>query len=515
MRAVLVCAWLALAPAVQAQTVTLTLDQAIETARRFSPAYLQTLNDEGPADVAVAHAYSRLLVPQPSLFGNVTLVAEGEPRFGSVTFGQQPAFRLSNYQLGLDYTFSGRTLLRPGQAQAERKSVEQRVAAAEIALRADVTAGYLEVLRLREQAQQARRERERAQQHLRFAQAREQVGSGTALETMQAEVALGRAEVALLQAENAARVSQLRLAQTIGIEPPDSFALTSTFQVFEPTWGRADLLQMGVDENPTLRSARAGKSAADAGVRIARSSYLPTVSLSAAWSGFTREATSVESQILAQQSSLESNFELCRFLRAGAVGADSIPPLAALNCEALSPTPQRLDSIADVITEQNDQFPFSFQEQPFQFSIGVSVPLSSPLQVLRPIPGLGGVAKLLDPDVALSVEQAEAARKDANQQVRALELQLRADITEAYYNLETAHQTVQLQSTNRDRALEELRLSQERYRLGAGTFLELLDSQTLASQAELDYINAVYTFHNSIAALEAAVGRRLPRAASE
>lgn len=513
MRAVLVCAWLAFASTAQAQVVTLTLDQAIETARRFSPAYLQTLNDEGPADAGVAHAYSKLFVPQPSLLGSVTLVAEGEPRFGSVTFGQQPAFRLSNYQVGLDYTFSGRTLLRPGQAQAERKSVEQRVVAAEIALRADVTAGYLEVLRLREQAQQARRERERAQQHLRFAQARQQVGSGTALETKQAEVALGRAEVALLQADNAARVSQLRLAQTVGIEPPDSFALTSTFQVFEPSWERTGLLQMGVDANPTLHSARAGKSAADAGVRIARASYLPTVSLSAAWSGFTREATTVTPLILAEQNSLRSSFETCRYLRAGAL--DSIPPLAALNCEALSPTPQRLDSIADVVAALNDQFPFEFQDQPFQFSVGVSVPLSSPLQILRPIPGLGGVAKLLDPDVALNVEQAEATRKDADQRVRALELQLKADITEAYYNLETGHRTVQLQGTNRDRAQEELRLAQERYRLGAGTFLELLDSQTLASQAEVDYINAVYTFHNSIAALEAAVGQRLPRTSSE
>lgn len=512
MRAVLFCAWLALASAAQAQTVDLTLDQAIETARRFNPAYLQMLNDEGPADVGVAHAYSKLFVPQPSLLGSVTLVAEGEPRFGSVTFGQQPAFRLSNYQVGLDYTFNGRTLLRPGQAQAERKSVQERIVAAEIALRADVTAGYLEVLRLREHAHQAQRERERAQQHLRFAQAREQVGSGTALETKQAEVALGRAEVALLQAENAARVSTLRLAQTLGIEPPDSFALTSTFEIFDPSWERTGLLQMGVDANPTLRSARASKSAADAGARIARSSYLPSVSLSATWSGFTREATSVTSQIAAEQNSLQANFEACRYLNARAPEEMTLPPL---NCDALNPTPQRLDSIADVVTAQNDQFPFSFQEQPFQFSIGVSIPVSSPLQVLRPIPGLGSVAKLLDPDAALSVEQAEAARKDADQQVRALELQLRADISEAYYNLETAHRTVQLQGTNRNRAQEELRLAQERYRLGAGTFLELLDSQTLASQAEVDYINAVYSFHNSIAALEAAVGRPLPRGSSE
>lgn len=514
MRFVVVCAWLAASVPAQAQTVTLTLEEAIETARRLSPTYLQIVNDEGPADVGVAHAYSKLFVPQPTLAGSVTFEAEGEPRFGSVTFGQQPAFRLSNYFIGLDYSLNGRTLLRPGQAQAERRGVLERITAAETALRADVSAAYLEVLRLRDQAQQARLERERAQQHLRFAEAREQVGAGTALETKQAQVALGRAEVALLQAENAARVSQLRLAQTLGIEPPDSFALTSRFEVFEPRWERAELLRMGQDANPTLRSARAGRSAADAGVRIARSSYLPSLSLSAGWSGFTREATDIESFVTSAESDLTSNYFACRYVRAGAV--DSIPAsLPPLDCESLEPTPQAIDDLRRGIARSNDQFPFEFQDQPFQLSLGVSIPVSSPLQILRPIPGLGGVARLVDPDVALSVEQAEAARKDAAQEVRALELRLRVDITEAFYNLETAQRTVQLQRTNRDRAQEELRLAQERYRLGAGTFLELLDSQTLAAQAEVDYINAVYSFHNALAALEAAVGRPLPREPSD
>jgi outer membrane protein len=66
-----------------------------------------------------------------------------------------------------------------------------------------------------------------------------------------------------------------------------------------------------------------------------------------------------------------------------------------------------------------------------------------------------------------------------------------------------------LQETNRERAREELRLSTERYQLGAGTFLELLDSQTLTALAETDYIDAIFGFHLSMAALEAAVGRTL------
>ncbi len=505
----------AAAPQAAGQTLTFTLDEAIATARRFNPTYRQALNSEGPAVAAVRHAYSKLLLPQPSLLGSATFLAEGEPRFGQVTFGQQPAFRISNYQIGLDYRFSGQTLLRPGQAQAQRRSVEERITAAEIGLRAEVSGAYLEVLRLREQAAQARRERERAQQHLRFARAREAVGAGTTLETKQAEVALGRAEVAVLQANNAARVSVLRFAQSLGIAPPDSLALVTQFEVFEPRWERSEILALGMEENPSLRSLRATEDAAKQGVRIARSSYLPSVSLSANWSGFTREATDigplVEQSVAGDSLELAASFFVCEYLM-------DPPPqsLPLIDCASeFEPTQSRIDAIRtstfDAFSRQNDQFPFDFQAQPRSITLAVSVPVSSALQIFRPIPGLRNLSTVFDPDLSLGLEEAEAARRDAAEQARALELQLRADITEAFFNLETAHQTVLLQGENRERALEELRLAQERFRLGAGTFLELLDSQTLAAQAEVDYINAIYAFHNALAALEAAVGRPLER----
>ncbi|MEE9247044.1 MAG: TolC family protein, partial [Gemmatimonadota bacterium] len=113
-------------------------------------------------------------------------------------------------------------------------------------------------------------------------------------------------------------------------------------------------------------------------------------------------------------------------------------------------------------------------------------------------------------DRQAQVEQSVAARNDLDYFLRALELQTRANVAEAVYNLETAYETVVLQGVNTRTAREELRLAQERYQLGAGTFLELLDSQTLTAQAEVDEINAVFAFHQNLAALEASVGHELP-----
>ena len=110
-------------------------------------------------------------------------------------------------------------------------------------------------------------------------------------------------------------------------------------------------------------------------------------------------------------------------------------------------------------------------------------------------------------DRQVQVEQSIAAKNDIEHQLRAQELRIRADVAEAVYNLETAYAAVMLQRENTERAREELRLSRERYQLGTGTFLELLDSETLGAQAEVDEIEAGFAFHQNLTALEAAVGR--------
>ena len=70
-------------------------------------------------------------------------------------------------------------------------------------------------------------------------------------------------------------------------------------------------------------------------------------------------------------------------------------------------------------------------------------------------------------------------------------------------------QAIAVEAANREAARDQLRLAQDRYRLGAGTSLEVSDAQNAVQQAEGDYVNAVYDYHKAVAALEAAVGRPL------
>jgi outer membrane protein len=93
--------------------------------------------------------------------------------------------------------------------------------------------------------------------------------------------------------------------------------------------------------------------------------------------------------------------------------------------------------------------------------------------------------------------------------VRAQGLQVRANVHARYLGLETAYRTIGLQERGRAAAREQLRLAQDRYRVGIGTALEVTDAQTAVQRAEGDYVNAVFEYHRAIAALEAAVGRPL------
>ena len=58
-------------------------------------------------------------------------------------------------------------------------------------------------------------------------------------------------------------------------------------------------------------------------------------------------------------------------------------------------------------------------------------------------------------------------------------------------------------------AKEELQFAEERYKVGASTFLDVVTSRGSYEQALIDRVNAVYDYHKAFAALENAVGRPL------
>jgi outer membrane protein len=107
------------------------------------------------------------------------------------------------------------------------------------------------------------------------------------------------------------------------------------------------------------------------------------------------------------------------------------------------------------------------------------------------------------------VEVARVAEEDTRLQLRDQELRLRADLASGLSTLRTAYEAALIEEENQVWANEQLRLAQERYQLGAATFLELGEAETVKAQADREFIAAIFAYHDALASLEALVGTSL------
>jgi len=109
----------------------------------------------------------------------------------------------------------------------------------------------------------------------------------------------------------------------------------------------------------------------------------------------------------------------------------------------------------------------------------------------------------------IAITQARVNR-DVSRAIRQdLERGAQRDVTEAYEAYRTARATVDLSRSALAAATENFRVQEARYRSGATTIVELLDSQTNLTQAEADVVQADYSTRLALAGLEVILGRRL------
>jgi outer membrane protein len=162
-------------------------------------------------------------------------------------------------------------------------------------------------------------------------------------------------------------------------------------------------------------------------------------------------------------------------------------PLPPQDCAALAFT--NADRVA--ILEGNSFFPFDFTKNPPAFGMTVTMPI------------LNGFTR------EVQVQQAVAAAEDARHQRREEELSRRATVATSYLAVQTAYRSVAIEERNLVAAAEQLELARERYRLGAGSILELTQAQATMARADQAHLEALYSFHENLADLESAVGRSL------
>ena len=108
-----------------------------------------------------------------------------------------------------------------------------------------------------------------------------------------------------------------------------------------------------------------------------------------------------------------------------------------------------------------------------------------------------------------SIAFAEVAADNADAALRDARFAAQQSLVQYLGALRTAAQQVQIQLVSVAAAEEALRVTQQRYQLGAGTILDPLTSQTTLNQARYLLIQARFNYRIAKAQLEALVGRQL------
>lgn len=486
-----------------APTATLALKEALDQAMANNPAYRQVKNNRNVDKWTVRNAYGSLL-PSANVSGGIDYTGSGEANFGQGLTQQTSAQLGSNYNIGLNWQLDGGKILAPAQAKAAQRATRSEIINEESNLKFSITEQYLNVLQATAQVAVAQQQVARNQNFLDLASAKYRVGQGTLIEVRQAEVQKGVSDVALLRNIQTESEAKLELFRRIGVAPPmalDQIGLSDSFPVQQPNYSLDGLLSQAEEENPGLRALEDRRKASAIGVKSAKTAFFPSISVNAGWSGFTQQQT--DTDLLLRQGLGGARGSAAACIENDAIrAAAGLPIVGAANCFANagldtlagtgSPaTAQLTRGTRSAILDGNNRFPFDFTKQPFRASLTISLPIFT------------GFSR------SLNVQRAKAQADDANESVRAQALLVRSTVHGRYLALETSFKAIAVQLANRDAARDQLRLAQDRYRLGSGTALEVSDAQNSVQRAEGDYVNAVYDYHKTLAGLEQAVGQPL------
>ncbi|CAN5781488.1 TolC family outer membrane protein [soil metagenome] len=253
---------------------TVTLEQATEMALQNNPVAVTAAEGVTIARAQVLQARGAWL---PTLNVSTGFSNSSNERFDQIT-GER-ASELYTNQIALGYE-----LFDGGRRIADQRSASAAVVAANATYREQ---RYAAVLRTTETFYAAaaasellgvaRQRLERAQQQLAFAQRRLQVGTATRSDILRAELEVGNAELAIVDAESAQRTAQLELGRLIGVDgavQPASASLPASAPELPDI---ATLVARAEAGAPMAIAASSTLSRRQAEVRAARAQYWPSL----------------------------------------------------------------------------------------------------------------------------------------------------------------------------------------------------------------------------------------------
>jgi len=430
---------------VHAQTKTLSLEQAIQTALERNISVVQAQNNVSAAQSGVLAAYGNYL-PTLSASGGWTRYQTDRPGSDPLFFGGQlisagsSGFSVSNdfrTDLSLNYTiFDGFAREgRFGQASSNSISTEQQAARTRQSIVYQVESSYLNVLRNEQLVKVNEENLKRDRRQLERITESNRVGALSLADVYRQQSQVAADELSLITAQNNYDKAKADLLALAGLDVSEEYNIADatistqiTQSELDSTFSRyksfKDISRRAMAARPDYLSAHEAFNASQSGVTTARSGYFPVIGASAGYG--------------------LSNPELSR-----------------------------------ISTNKSLNWGISFRWNLFDAF-----------------------------QTNQSLQSAVATKRNAEISLVQTERNINVEIKKALLDLEAARKQYEVSQKGLLSATEDRKIAEERYNLGAGTLLDLLTGNAGLVNAEANVINASYNYIISQRNVEYALGER-------
>jgi outer membrane protein len=262
----------------------ISLEEAVRLAQRNAPSAVQARGQVRTTNSAVRSAYGAFLPSLSFSMGQTQSRGRRQGQEGTLIDYVAPTSYSTGFSSTLTLFEGGRRFAELSQSRADVGAAEANEIAQQFNIALDVKREYYNILAAPESESAARAQLEQAEQQLRAASARVRAGAATMSDSLRSVIQVGNARLALLTARNNVRDASAALTRlvashlTVTANPADTLDLPAT-----PV-DSVMLLQLA-ERGPAVQQAEAQFRAARAGVRVARSSYLPAVDMTFRRSG--------------------------------------------------------------------------------------------------------------------------------------------------------------------------------------------------------------------------------------
>lgn len=262
-----------------------TLEEAIERALIVSPAAVSAEGATSTARAGVLQARSAWL---PAVNFNTAYGNSSNQRFDQAT-GRLVSENYSAQLTGsYDIFAGGRRLMQQRTASATLASAQAREQAVHFQTILTTKQAFYAAAAAAELAEAARQRLARARQQLDFAESRLELGTATRSDVLRADLEVGNAELAVVEAEANLHATRLELGRRIGLGS-EVQPSAGSLPVSAPPLGESDAIGAEAESSsPAAVAALADLRARSANLTAAYGAYLPTLRITGGydWSSF-------------------------------------------------------------------------------------------------------------------------------------------------------------------------------------------------------------------------------------